>query len=222
MKSINPQGGKKGKMGLTVHWELKAPANANPAETLNKIAVFAKTLSTAEVSEVKHFEGDQANFNKCSTNDPDRWLKIQATKYSAKSGRDIPKEIYALSIWPGEGCEEMNIGLAKYPYSKSWTWRSFCKTQYADEFVKCHLSVITILDFCKHLGIVKEVHDEGDYWETRDIKVLAGNINESTTMIQGLCSALRNAIDGQGKIESPIDNSQNYILNQLTRKAERC
>ena len=201
-------------MGLTIHWELKAPENANPADILNKVALFAKTLNVAEVSEVKHFEGKSANWNLADKDDPDRWLKIQATKYSAKSGRDIPKEIYALSIWPGEGCEEMNIGLAKYLYSKSWTWRSFCKTQYADEFVKCHLSVITILDFCKHLGIVKEVHDEGDYWETRDIKVLAGNINESTAMIESFANALKQQLPKELDVVSAIDNSKNYVQVQ--------
>jgi hypothetical protein len=59
-----------------------------------------------------------------------------------------------------------------------WSWRSFCKTQYASNpqlggvqgFLRCHLSVIRLLDAAQELGILGEVNDEGGYWERRDAR----------------------------------------------------
>lgn len=113
-----------------------------------------------------------------------------------------------MNLWPGPGCEPMNIGLRKHKNSNLWAWYSFCKTQYAEEFVKNHLLVIRILDECKQLDILKRVKDEDGYWETRDIRVLGGNINEFTEMLQNLSKKLSKT---DFQIEASITKQSNKI-----------
>ena len=68
-----------------------------------------------------------------------------------------------------------------------WLWSSFCKTQYASNpeaggiqnFLRCHLGVIRLLDFAKKTGLIEvEVHDEGDYWDHRDAEKLAREVGQ--------------------------------------------
>ncbi len=71
-----------------------------------------------------------------------------------------------------------------------WHWSSFCKTQYASNsdcggvqnFLRCHLAVIKVLDHAKSLGILDEVSDEGDFWENRDVRALAKGVGEWNQM----------------------------------------
>ena len=94
-----------------------------------------------------------------------------------------PQHVIAFQTQPGDGCEPANFGLCRYPAFlevddhrvgllprkrrvrtglTGWCWSSFCKTQYASNpacggvqnFLRCHLSVITQLDFAKSLGMV--------------------------------------------------------------------
>ena len=70
--------------------------------------------------------------------------------------------------------------------------------------------MIKILDVCKALDILKEVSDEGEYWESRDVKKLAKEINASTAMIESLSKALKSKWN-KGVIISAIDKSKNYL-----------
>jgi hypothetical protein len=80
-----------------------------------------------------------------------------------------PIEAILFRTWPGEGCEEANFGLCRYPkriayngrmiatrLGTGWHWGSFCKTQYANEkgvmnFLRCHTLVVATLDYAKEL-----------------------------------------------------------------------
>lgn len=111
-----------------------------------------------------------------------------------------PMQVIAFSTWPGEGCESANFGLCRYPRMVSirdthrpdhflnlptglsgWRWGSFCKTQYASNpdcggvqnFLRCHLAVVALLDHAQKLGISCNVSDEGGFWQNRDVKTLA-------------------------------------------------
>lgn len=132
-----------------------------------------------------------------------------------------PLRVIAFSAWPGDGCEEANFGLAVYPKTTvvedrsrwphrtkrvrtglgDWSWGSFCKTQYAsnpqcggvENFLRCHLAVVKLLDHAALLGILKEVSDEDDYWQKRDIKALANEVGEWNTMMAGWAGRLKDA-----------------------------
>jgi hypothetical protein len=147
-----------------------------------------------------------------------------------------PKRVIAFSAWPGEGSEEANFGLAVYPRVievedgsrwsprkrrvrtglAGWSWSSFCKTQYAsnpqyggvENFLRCHLAVVKLLDHAAELGILKEVHDEGEYWEKRDLKTLATEVGEWNTMLAGWAERLRDAF-GEA-VAAEITNFPNF------------
>jgi len=95
---------------------------------------------------------------------------------------------------PGEGFvrpkRRVRTGLT------GWQWSSFCKTQYASDpncggmqnFLRCHLAVIKLLDRAKELGILAGVSDEGEFWDKRDIPALArevGDWNEAIAAFAG-------------------------------------
>jgi hypothetical protein len=147
-----------------------------------------------------------------------------------------PLRVIAFSAQPGDGSEEANFGLAvfpktievddgsRWPHRKKrirtglgdWSWGSFCKTQYAsnpayggvENFLRCHLAVVKLLDHAAHLGILKEVKDEGDFWQKRDVKALAQEVGEWNTMIAGWAGRLKDAF-GEG-VESEIAKFPNF------------
>ena len=121
-----------------------------------------------------------------------------------------PTTLISLPIWPGEGCETCDLDFEKQGKKSIWKCQSFCKTQYADNFMRCHLLVIRFLDELVKEGFKVDVSDEGEYWNTRDLKVLAKEINMSTEMIAGLSEVLKKTF-GENNIEANIDNCKNII-----------
>jgi hypothetical protein len=140
-----------------------------------------------------------------------------------------PTHVIAFETLPGDGCEAANFGLCRYPAHivvadphrrdqkkrlrtglSGWTWSSFCKTQYAsnaqcggvENFLRCHLAVIKVLDHAKSLGILEEVSDEGDFWQDRDIRALAKQVGEWNEMIAAFAGELKDLLGDQ--VESEI------------------
>ena len=122
-----------------------------------------------------------------------------------------PTTMVSLSLLPGKGCEDSNLNFKKI--KGKFVCDSFCKTQYAKHFVQCHLLVIQLLDLLKAEGFtMADIYDEGEYWETREIKVLAKNINESTSMISSILGGLQSIAKEKGMVvEAPIEKCQNYL-----------
>src|ERR1051325_11347502 len=159
-------------MGLTIHYRLRTELTdpKDVRQLVETVRQHALDLPFKEVGEVKEFTGEETNFR--NGDERDRWLKIQSSGYVA-AGRGMlavaPLHVIALPTWPGEGCEQANFGFSKYPdffpstakvkrvptRMSGWRWSSFCKTQYASDpkvggvenFLRCHLSVVKMLDF---------------------------------------------------------------------------
>lgn len=125
-----------------------------------------------------------------------------------------------------------------------WRWRSFCKTQYASDpqcggvpnFLKCHISVITLLDrMAKLPGMKVTVDDEGKYgpsiysddWKEAyeagrkptyrrhkgqySPAALAKEVGEWNTMIAGMAGALSDALTGNGiELKAPIKDFSDF------------
>ena len=147
-----------------------------------------------------------------------------------------PQRIIAFSTWPGEGCEEANFGLAVYPKtievedrsgwphrtkrirtnSGGWSWSSYCKTQYAsnpecggvENFLRCHLSVVKLLDHAAELGVLKGVRDEGDFWEKRDLPALVKDVGDWNSLIAGWAGRLKDEFGGA--VDAEIAKYPNY------------
>ena len=207
-------------MGLTIHWELEFQGTVEEArEKVEMMHDIASVMPFAEVKDIVYLKGDECDYLKVGRDHPHRWLLIQSRKSveiePGKRWRDVSAtEIIAFATWPREGCEEANFGLCRYEGFDGWFWHSFCKTQYASEvstehFVKCHLLVVGLLDYAKKIGLVKDVSDEGGYWEKRDAKALAETVGEWNEMIAGLAGRLQRAF-GKENLEAPILDYQNF------------
>jgi hypothetical protein len=219
-------------MGLTIHYTLRSDARS-PRQAhvlIEQLRSRALDLPFKEVGEISEINGSNCDFDQRGQDDPLRWLLIQATESvedpqrKGYSYRVAPTHVIAFTTWPGEGCEQANFGLCRFPAQidvqapgchrrkrtirtqlTGWRWSSFCKTQYASNarfggvrhFLRCHLSVIRMLDHAQSLGILAHVSDEGDYWEKRDIEALARGVGEWNQMLAGLAGELKDLVGDQ-------------------------
>src|ERR1700677_1594850 len=223
------------KMGLTIHYRLTSQLT-NPQDVrqvLETVRQHALDLPFKQVGEVKEFTGDETDHK--SGSETDRWLKIQSKghfRVGQKHMMVAPQHVIAFSTWPGEGCEPANFGLSKYPefvpapdgngqvltkLHDGWSWTSFCKTQYASDpkyggienFLRCHLAVVKVLDFLKQTGFVTvEVRDEAEFWDKRDVALLAKDVREWNELVAGMVSEVRST--GEGNVAAPITAYPNF------------
>lgn len=211
-------------MGLTIHYELGYGGNS-PEEVLEKLRQKALDMPVEEVSsQVFHFKGQMANYLSRKCKDEHTWALIQANTHVQVGNVYIgvpPKEVYFFSVWPGENCEEANFGLARYPATIThrgrkvpaeigggWRWGSFCKTQYvsnisAEHFLRCHVSVCTLLKEADKIGILKRVSDEGHFWDNWDYEALVREVAEWNSMIGDMIRKLE-SVFGSEKVISPV------------------
>jgi hypothetical protein len=230
-------------MGLTIHYSLKCSSDdtavRNCVETLHQLA---RDLPFKEVGHLVDLRGEECDFGQRDPKDPLRWLLIQAresVQYNPRrpqlgSYSVTPRRVIAFTAWPGDGCEQSNIGLCEYPdwiidgrHGKqitnltSWSWSSFCKTQYASNpryggvknFLSCHLAVIALLDRAKKLGCLDKVNDEGGFWEQRDVEKLVREVGDWNEMIAAFCGRLKDAL-GDG-VKMPVADFANFERLEL-------
>lgn len=246
-------------MGLTIHYHLSLPGSTSLPDVRQKIGALRQAcldLPFKEVGEMIEFKGEECNFQQLDRGHPHRWFLIQSDTYVnykyGHSGKPVrvercengtyshdvlPQQIVGFSTWPGEGCEQANVGLCRFPKSVlipnkwknkqhrlpvgdgKWTWGSFCKTQYAnspdcggiENFLRCHLSVVAMLDAAKKLGFAVECHDEGGYWENRDLNALVKEIGQWDQFIAAFGGALKDAAESSGMtLEAPITERKDF------------
>ncbi len=213
-------------MGLTIHYYLRSSARSlkTARELVARLRSRALDLPFERVDDVIELSGPACNYQQYGQDHPNRWLLIQAGQfvadpvYEGLSYSVAPSYVIAFSTWPGQGCEEANYGLCRYPgfidaddpYAQGrsrkirtrlsgWSWGSFCKTEYASNsecgglpnFLRCHLSVIRMLDHAKELGILESVSDEGEFWEKRDVEALAREVGLWNTKLAAWAAQLK-------------------------------
>jgi hypothetical protein len=216
-------------LGLTIHYNLNSSTRSpkKARELVARLRGRALDLPFERVDDIIELSGPQCDYEQCGQDHPHRWLLIQAGAF-VDDPRDEhysygvkPTHIIAFATWPGEGCEQANFGLCRYPaYLEvqdrvmrwqtrkiptrlgGWCWGSFCKTQYASNpecggvanFLRCHLSVIRMLDHAKDLGILQSVSDEGDFWEKRNIEDLSREVGQWNQMIAAWAGQLKDQL----------------------------
>lgn len=216
-------------MGLTIHYQLTAsltdPKDVRPV--MEGIRQFARDLPFQSVGDFLEWEGAAADFDRCERHDPHRWLKIQASHYVKNGNVSIcvkPVHFIGFTTFPGDGSEPANFGLCRYPAAicvpvsgsrsmrirtdlSGWRWRSFCKTQYASNpkcggvknFLKCHLSIVKLLDFVQHTKLVAvDVHDEGEYWQHRNVEQLAREVGDWNEFIAAIGGTIKDSASADG------------------------
>jgi len=223
-------------MGLTIYYTLATSlSDANQVVKLvETIRQFALDLPLQQVSEVVQLSGEEANHDE-AIDKSHRWLRIQGTETVAGCFVS-PLQMIGFATMPGQGCESANFGFCIYPdficrNSKDgrrrkvrtkldgWRWASHCKTQYAtapqsggvENFLRCHLSVIKMLDFIQSTGLVTvKARDEGSYWESRDLERLVKEVGEWNEKVAGVVGLFRPLLEKEGKVEAPILKFPNF------------
>jgi hypothetical protein len=143
----------------------------------------------------------------------------------------LPCRLMAFDTWPREGCEAANFGLCQYPPVmktsegplrtglSGWRWSSFCKTQYASNpkcggvpnFLRCHLTVIAMLDRAKELGCLEEVSDEGGFWDKRSLPALLQEIGSWNELIAAFGGKLKDLLgNGPFEVQSAVTEYPDY------------
>lgn len=212
-------------MGLTIHYKFsvtKHLASAVVRELADRTALYARKIGCAEVSETLRATSDE----KLAP------LFAQVGKpEDCCFGHVALKRGWLVEVWPGEGCESALFGLCQYPrrvlsrtgnvsigYEDGWLLKGFCKTQYAGEhgwehFLKCHRQIISLLDFWRELGVMVEVTDEGEYWETRSEEKLRNKLQQYDGLVAavgGMLKDMPNDSGGSLSVESPIFDYANF------------
>jgi len=212
-------------MGLTIHYTLSARENLSGAvvrELAQRMARYARKIGCARVGHLlpaaEHEDFAPLFFR---VGRPGEGCFACAA----------PALGWLVDVWPGEGCESATFGLCQYPrritvrgksiatgFRDGWSFHSFCKTQFAGEhgrehFLKCHLQVISLLDFWRDLGVRVKVNDEGGYWKTRSIEKLLKELVEYDGLVAALGGAFKDACAEPGQnlaVQSPIFDYKNF------------
>jgi hypothetical protein len=184
----------------------------------------ALDLPFDKVEPIIECDGDHCDFNKTDRESPHRWLLIQACECVEIGNASFsvpPAHVIAFSTMPGAASEPANFGLCRYPATievrgfvgdrglrrvrtklAGWRWCSFCKTQYASNpkwgglknFLRCHVTLVTLLDHAKLLGLLDGVNDEGDYWQKRDVAELASEVGRWNVLVAGFAGRLKDQL----------------------------
>ncbi|MBI2193143.1 MAG: hypothetical protein HYU36_14280 [Planctomycetes bacterium] len=221
-------------MGLTIRYKLRTSTTSitKVRELVGQLRQRALDLSFKKVGEIVEVEGEACDYERRGRDDPLLSLLIDSNQYIERARCFYTvqaRHVIAFSAWAGEGCEQSGFGLSLYPPSlqtgsskrlrtglKGWSWSSFCKTQYASDgryggvenFIRCHLLLVHLLDHAKSLGILAKVGDDSHYWEKRDVKALAQQVGLWNTMIAGWVGRLNDATGRSG--ESAISKFPDY------------
>ncbi len=195
-------------MGLTIHYSFhsKSRSRRKAIDTVTQLRNRALDLPFDTVGKV--VEVSDADRVGCrDMGDPKRTLMSSACAYIYRNDRVYSvdaKEVIGFTTQPGDGCEPAYFGFCRYPSRieaidsqtdavrnvttglTGWQWGTFCKTQYAADlesggvrnFLRCHLSVIGVLDRAQELGVLSSIGDESDFWYERDLEALAELVGE--------------------------------------------
>jgi hypothetical protein len=237
-------------MGLTCHYQFSFKGTKRELlAILRKLREKFKTLPVGSVGEVldlkrAHFEMGWGKYKGILQEEHRLGFMMSCmreffvSKYPEESDEAWKERIAAIKksgngvgfhVGVDEGCEPFTVILARYGNSDVWQGWGFTKTQYAAHFVDAHLAVVKMLDLCKEAGILASASDEGEFYETRDLAVLAKNINASTDLIRSITAGM----DALGKkhgliMAAPVKETANYMVvkdgkgKRETRHQSRC
>ena len=206
-------------MGMTIHYSFETETK-NPKKVkkiIRELHNFAMDLPFEKVGDIIHLKGDECDKTKNKRDDL-FWILTNAEDFrKTKDGTAYvsfpPSEIIAFEADPAKGTEWAEFGLARF--ENKWKWKAFCKTQYAtkygiENFLHGHLLVITMLDKAKELGILKEVYDEGGYYEKRNVQELVKEVGEWNQFVAAFSGMLKDLSPPQFRIESEIFGFENF------------
>lgn len=208
-------------MGLHLCYELELSPESTEEKVnslLGLLRTAAQQLPFEEVSPIFRFVGEQCRPGRWGESDQLEWyFKLFASGLAARCPDpeyppSVPAEIaIGFVVHPGARCEGAAFGLARFPepvitcpneqpgQTRGWHWHALCKTQYAsvvsdDHLIRCHLSLVELLEEALRLGFGVTVRDETHYWETRDKERLLEGVHAMNRIVARLTGRLGDAL----------------------------
>jgi hypothetical protein len=197
-------------MGMHLNWEFHLPAESNAErvyELLTALRARALQLPFDEVTEIEYVTEIIAHPS------GDSWTSIRDHVADCARVISMPNELdsrvgdlntaIGFGIYPGKRCEGATYGFVKRAEAdgrnSEWFWHHCCKTQYAsvvswEHLIKCHTSLVALLDYAIELGIDVVVRDEGHYWETRDELRLIAEAEYMNKLVAKVAGAFSDAM----------------------------
>ncbi len=197
-------------MGLTIHYDLRL--GGRKGEEVRRIVTRLRAAACdLPFEEVEPLVEYRATPNVAPPDFPCGLFHADGSQPVGRSHVERPlQSLFAFRVLPGPESEPAEFGLARYARQRSWSWYAFCKTQYASDpraggvenFLRCHLSVVRLLDRAAALGMDVAVKDEGGYWKNRDRSRLVEELEEYNRYVAGIGGQLKDAL-GDG-LSGPI------------------
>lgn len=217
-------------MGLSIAYQLHLPAStprATVAQLVAQLKTAAEELPFAKVGPIITLEagetlGDMPDPPTAFQYAFRLWASYGPDEDDPEHGGfgDVMPDAIGFTVMPGEHCEPVPIGVAWVPprdedwkvvRGQPWTWHygAVCKTQYAsivsaEHFVRCHTSIVALLDAAVELGFEVTVNDEAGYWESRDVDKLLAQVEHSNRIIAALAGAIHDAVGKKDGVKAPI------------------
>lgn len=205
-------------MGMHLNYELRLPGHSTvevAREALRALHQFAQSIPFANVSPLITPDSIESSHRQALLFFAELNAETLADEVPALTGD--PNCAMGFLVNPGEGCEPATFGLLKRQDSSGapveWYWQCSCKTQYATvvsdaHFLACHTGLTAVLDHAIKLGFAVEVHDEGHYWDTREVSRLLTEVNFMNRLVAGFAGAFSDAVSRHtttlGNVEAPI------------------
>jgi hypothetical protein len=208
-------------VGLTIHYELRLPEEASRADVrrvLSSLREFALTLPFEFVSAVHSMPAAKPG-RRPPGNRRKAWLATWASIIAQPWDEDIPSLAGDVStaqgflVNAGRGCESAIVGFLRRGDEsgsvREWFWQCSCKTQYAsivsdEHFVRCHTSIVSLLDCAIRSGIEVIVHDETEFWERRDERQLIEEVHRMNQIVASLAGRLADTIGSGHSVQAAI------------------
>lgn len=176
-------------MGITIHYTLKSAAQngCEAREIIENLHEAAQTIPFEDVSDVVEMSDQECGRG---LDDAYKLMRFQAW-ITSDCDFEQPKQIIGFRVKVGDGCEDLNVALARHPDADDWVFSGWCKTQDAsnpasggiENFHRCHMAVIDLLDKADQLGVVESVQDDTGYWSHRDIGLMDAKMSEMNELI---------------------------------------
>lgn len=216
-------------MGLTINYRLRLPAATSPADVTERVEQLRSAAARLAFEKVGGLVTLRAGQLLGDMDPPDPlefpfrlWASYASDQDDPETGgfSDILPDAIGFTVLPGAECEPAPFGVAWGPprdddwnvlRALPWTWQfsACCKTQYAsivsaEHFVRCHTSIVALLDAAAELGFGVTVYDEGGFWDSRDTDTLLTHVEHMNRVVAALGGVIHDALGTEHRIEAPI------------------
>ena len=119
---------------------------------------------------------------------------------------DVPTSAIGFAVAPGRGSEPATFALTRLSgpeVATRWCSHCCCKTQYAsalgdEHLLRCHGSLVRLLDVAMDQGFEVVVRDETGYWTSRDPQQLVDAVAAMNRIVARFAGTLTDAIRAAG------------------------